>query len=261
MHIAEQVSNTFDQGSRERVCELSDDKIQILVKSLTKQLEDWKASLPAGDGGAYSEVSEMSMARLNRSYYSGRAYIHEVGLYGLLQGQIPSLTKISIIYECFTAAMKFLSDALELSLEEMTGWTNLDWRSLNFAVMLCTKSSIILDSSYPGNGRSERAEWLDKCLGTLCLRAKELHLMVGAPVGQDQYFRRLSTDWANLKLYYQNCMQRNLPQASATAANPASTMQPGFQSLDGQLDMDVFNDMFWTSYGDTEGMLSNIFQM
>jgi hypothetical protein len=46
MALAELVSLTFDHGSRERICELNDDKIQLLVKVLVRQLDEWKATLP-----------------------------------------------------------------------------------------------------------------------------------------------------------------------------------------------------------------------
>ncbi|KAK5277876.1 hypothetical protein LTR40_009853, partial [Exophiala xenobiotica] len=46
MALAELVSLTFDHGSRERICELNDDKIQLLVKILVRQLDEWKATLP-----------------------------------------------------------------------------------------------------------------------------------------------------------------------------------------------------------------------
>lgn len=46
MSLAEHVSTTFDHGSRERVGELNDEKTQLLVSALAKQVDEWKATLP-----------------------------------------------------------------------------------------------------------------------------------------------------------------------------------------------------------------------
>ena len=48
LRIAEETTYTFDHGSKEKIGELSDEKIQLLVRALSKQTEDWRASLPQG---------------------------------------------------------------------------------------------------------------------------------------------------------------------------------------------------------------------
>src|ERR1700761_887250 len=80
-------------------------------------------------------TQDAASGRIQRAYYSSRGYMHEVGLYGLLQGQTPSVIRVSILYECFNSIMKYLSCVLENALDEMGDWTSLDWRSLNFAIM------------------------------------------------------------------------------------------------------------------------------
>ncbi|KAK5219651.1 hypothetical protein LTR72_008035 [Exophiala xenobiotica] len=276
MALAELVSLTFDHGSRERICELNDDKIQLLVKILVRQLDEWKATLPPPNS---------TNGHLHRAYHCSRAYIHEVGLYGLVQGQPPSVTRISIIYECFSASMKDLSDILELSLDDMSEWGVMDWRQLNLAVMLCTKSSIILDSTYDcGVESSQRASWLAKCLDTLCQRARELHgmAMTGAGAGassspeqdKDHFLKRIANEWSNVKIYHQTCVQRNQPppQAQAQAqtqpqaqvtmhpnhqAQPPSLQQQGLlQSSDFPFDVDAFNDVYWFGLADAEASSS-----
>ncbi|KIX09385.1 uncharacterized protein Z518_00464 [Rhinocladiella mackenziei CBS 650.93] len=253
-HIAEQTTDVFDQDSKEKFGDLNDEKVQILVKTLAKNLDDWRAALPVG-------TSENENARHQQWYFAGRAYIHEVGLYGLLQGQTPSVTRISIIYECFVSAMKYLSEVLELTLDDMADWTSLDWRALNFCIMLCTKSSIILDATTFGSGgagpeASQRAAWLYKCLDTLCMRTRELRRLVttchnpvnnntasdasggvsnggaGVPQSGDSrdrdrdhwhFFKRLATDWAHVKICHQNCTQKRL---SITNTNTSSFLGP-----------------------------------
>lgn len=172
---------------------------------------------------------------MQRLYTLSWSYLHEVGLYGLLQGQTPSVTRISLIYECFTSAIDYLADVLNTSVSEMSDWTSLDWRTVNFAVMLSVRSSIILDSAYVSPEASQKADWLDKCLDTLCLRTRELHRLIleregGGPDAneRDHYFRKIASDWANVKSYHQNCMQRTTgmaqtPLTSGAVSAPTTT--------------------------------------
>ena len=51
LRIAEETTYTFDHGSKEKVGELTDEKIQILVRTLSRETEDWRASLPPGAFG------------------------------------------------------------------------------------------------------------------------------------------------------------------------------------------------------------------
>ena len=202
--------------------------------------------------------------RVKRSYYSNRAYIHEVGLYGLLQGQAPSVTRISIVYECFSATMKYLSGLLENAFDEMADWTSLDWRSINFAIMLSTKSAVILDSAYVSAETSQRAAWLGKCLDTFCLRAQELHRMRG---DECSYFQKLAHEWANVKLYHQNCIQRALQSTTSTSTAQLQSQLPaqapqqntGFQYMDNAFDMDPFNELFWAGFAETEQGMNGLF--
>lgn len=271
LRIAEEITHTFDHGSKEKISELTDEKIQILVRALSKQTEEWRSNLPAGVfnigelmfhfpyASAGNQADRNSqIARIQRGYWSSRSYLHEVGLYGLLQGQSPSVTRVSILYECFNATMKFLSFLLENGLDEMEDWTSLDWRALNFGIMLSTKSSIVLDAAYVSTEASQRAAWLGKCLDTLCLKAQELHRLKG---DKCSYFMKIAHEWANVKMYHQNCIQRNLspamtastsqqhqslsapPQQQQASTNNASYMESAF-------DLDPFNELFWAGFGD-----------
>ena len=277
LHIAQETTYTFDHGSKEQIGELSDVKIQILVKALSKQIEEWRASLPPGtfEIGTHRQLLSMpgdlssprsETGRIQRAYYSNRGYLHEVGLYGHLQGKTPSVTRVSILYECFNAIMKYLSCVIENSLDDMIDWTSLDWRSLNFGIMLSTKSSIVLDSAYVSTEASQRAAWLGKCLDTLCLRAQELHRMKG---DKCSYFQKLAHEWTNVKIYHQNCIQRTLSSTSGQSAiqpqsqPPAEVQQQAnnVPFLDAAFDVDPFSELFWAGFGDSEVAMTGIYQM
>lgn len=45
-HIAEQITRSFDQGSSEMMQKMDDGKIQVILKALVGQLNEWKSSLP-----------------------------------------------------------------------------------------------------------------------------------------------------------------------------------------------------------------------
>ncbi|OCT50482.1 hypothetical protein CLCR_07438 [Cladophialophora carrionii] len=276
MRVAEETTHTFDHGSKEKIGELSDDKIQILVGALSKQTEEWRASLPPGafTNGTHGIVqtspslqasslpSTRDLGWLQRAYYSSRGYIHEVGLYGLLHGQAPSVTRLSILYDCFNATVKYLSCVLENGLDDMVDWTSLEWRALNFAIMLSTKSSIILDSAYVSMEASQRAAWLGKCLDTLCVRAQELHRMKGEKCS---YFLKLAHEWANIKMYHQNTIQRALSATTAQQQShlSAQTQQQtaGVSFMDNAFDVDPFNELFWAGFGDSEPGMTGMYPM
>jgi hypothetical protein len=44
--VSQDVTLAFDHGSREKIAELSDNKAQIMVRSLMKQADEWKNSVP-----------------------------------------------------------------------------------------------------------------------------------------------------------------------------------------------------------------------
>ena len=46
LRLANDVTNLFDQGSSDTMQDMPDGRIQILLKALTRQLNDWKSGLP-----------------------------------------------------------------------------------------------------------------------------------------------------------------------------------------------------------------------
>lgn len=46
LRIAEEVTRVFDHGSQEKLKEMDDSKIHVLLKALVRQLTDWQSSLP-----------------------------------------------------------------------------------------------------------------------------------------------------------------------------------------------------------------------
>ncbi|OAP61373.1 hypothetical protein AYL99_03576 [Fonsecaea erecta] len=289
LRVAEEITYTFDHGSKEKVGELNDEKIALLVRALSKQIEDWKAALPPGafsigkplpvrlETGLLAHSISVIPGRLQRFYYSSKAYMREVGLYGLLQGQVPSATRVSIIYDCFHCTMKYLSTVVDCPLDEMADWTALDWRAMNFLIMLSTKSSIVLDSAYVSTEASQRAAWLGKVLDMLCERAQELHRLKNDSCS---YFQKISNEWANMKTYHQSCLQRSLSSSTATNNAQLSTQLPppppqqqqqhqqqhqhqhiSTPYVDTAFGMDPFNEMFWAGFAESEPGLGGVFPM
>ena len=183
----------------------------------------------------------------------GRAYIHEVGLFGLLQGQTPSITHISLLFECFTSVQSYLSQVTELPVEEIAKWPSMDWRALNLAVMLGTKSSLVLDSPCTTPESAARVNWLCDCLDTLCLRTKELYQITGSAPDQNHYFRRASTDWSTVKKCYQAGIQA---QPAVTGVLPSR----GLQSTTNYPNFDTLNDLSWAGIEEFENWSDTFFQ-
>lgn len=259
--ISAQVVHTFDEGSRDKAT-LSDDKIQILVGTLIQELEQWKSALPSApmDGVLADDISAKMLTRINREYHSCRAFIYEVGLYGLLEGQKPSITRISMIFECLNASMSFLTSAVEDSLQEMTDWTSIEWRALNFAVMLSTRSSIILECSSATIPQSSYAAQLDRYLDIVCARAKELQQMAESMKNYENCFKRYATDWSSVRSLRQKCIQQHNNHIAATSTSGPMASQIDFQPYDQQMfDINVFSDQFWTGFGEQENMPASFF--
>jgi hypothetical protein len=65
LRLAEETTHTFDHGSKEKISELSDEKIQILVRTLDRQIEDWRESIPAD---VFNNISKCDLSSLRRAY-------------------------------------------------------------------------------------------------------------------------------------------------------------------------------------------------
>ena len=170
-----------------------------------------------------------------------KAYIHEVGLYNLLQGQAPSIARIEIIVECFTAAKEYLTSVLDVRLSEMTEWTCLDWRTLNFAVMVSSRAATILDSFCYSNDSIPRAAWIDHCFDSLSNRIRMLRSMMTS--NQDHYFECVAAGWLHAKLYYHQGVNQALAQASnAAPQSDAEVTDPVFSAED------MYN-LSWNTFG------------
>lgn len=46
LRLADDVTNLFDQGSSDTMRDMDDGRVQILLKALTRHLNDWKSRLP-----------------------------------------------------------------------------------------------------------------------------------------------------------------------------------------------------------------------
>ncbi len=161
-----------------------------------------------------------------------------------MEGQTPSIDRIEILLECFNATREYLTSVLTLPAHSMTEWSCMDWRSLNYAVMVNSRSATILDSFCYCNESTQRAAWIDSCYDTLCSRVRRLGRM--GPLGEDSFLSRLSVDWANAKLHYHQGVDQQalMPATSSTPAVPAAA-----PSQDQYFDMDNFYNISWSSFG------------
>ncbi|KAL7936847.1 hypothetical protein V8C35DRAFT_293977 [Trichoderma chlorosporum] len=257
LHIGEQISHTFDHGSKEVVDNMSDERLQFLVQTFEKQLDDLQKALPTDFSalGVPQEVATRQISELRGFYNRCRASIYEPGLYGLLEKQVPSLVRVSMIYECFSSCMKFLSSCLETPLEQMTGWTTMDWRCLNFFVMLAFRSSLILETCRTETRESQRAASLDACLKSLSRRAEELQLLVQGPLRQESYLRKLSSDWTYIKVCHEVSMQKKFARQIESTAIDGTTVQ-GSEYADNYFNAEMLNSFLYGTYETTESFLS-----
>ena len=137
--------------------------------------------------------------KMTRHIYLARTYFLEVGLYNLLEGQTPSVGRIEILLECFNTTKDYLNAVLNLPADSMTDWIYMDWRSLNYALMVNSRSATVLDSFCYCNDSIQRAAWLDSCYDALCSRVRLLERGMVTST-ENCFFARLSVDWANAKI-------------------------------------------------------------
>ena len=166
-------------------------------------------------------------------------------MYNLLQGQTPSIARIEIVVECFKAAKEYLTSVLEVRLSEMTEWTCLEWRTLNFAVMISSRAATILDSFCYNNDSVQRAGWIDHCFDSLSNRIRMLRSMMSSK--QDHYFECVAAGWLNARLGYQQGVNQALAQASNAAP------QAGVQIADPVFSADDMYNLSWNTFGFDSG--------
>lgn len=172
-----------------------------------------------------------------------RAYCHEIGLYNLLQGGTPSVTRIELILECFTCAKEYLTQVMKMTLKEMAEWTCLDWKVLNYAVTLTSRGATILDSFCYNNDSAQRAAWIEDCFDTIVTRARMLQRMTRS--GGHHYFDIVASEFSNAKLFY----QQGVRQALANSAAMVSTSQPVPTQPLGEFNPDDLFNISWSSFG------------
>jgi hypothetical protein len=172
--------------------------------------------------------------------------INEVGFYQLLQGQTPSLTRIGILLECFNTTKTYISWMLTAMPVEMVSWSQMDWRMLNYGVMVNSRAATIIDSFCYSPESMDRASWIDTCYSALCEHIASL-LRSGHRDGS-HVLARVASDWENARLAYHKTVQQALTQASASAgAVNASAAQQDFAVMD-----NMYN-MGWQDFADMGG--------
>ena len=169
-----------------------------------------------------------------------------MGLYQLLQGQAPSVTRIQILLDCFNETRAYLDLVGALTAEALSDWSVIDWRSLNFAIMINSKSAVILDSFCYCDESPQRATWVDNAYGLLCTRAQSVAEMAGR-FGDGNFLDLFVKDWNNAKSQYQQSVQQALARNNSAVPWTVSEQMP----LQTQyFDIDSLYNMTWNTFGD-----------
>ena len=181
--------------------------------------------------------------KLKRQILLAQTYILEIGLYHLLEGQTPSVDRTEILLQCFDTTKEYLDAVLSLVAESLTGWNCMDWRSLNYALMVNSRSATIIDSFCYCSESSRRGEWLDHCYDTLCSRVRRLGGV--ADLAEDHFLTRLSMDWTNAKSHYHHSVDHALTQVTSSESMAPTNNLPQEQYFDG----DNLYNISWSTFG------------
>jgi hypothetical protein len=166
--------------------------------------------------------------------------VHEVALYNLLEGQVPSIGRIALVIECFNSTREQLDLASNIDLETMSEWACVDWRSLNYALMVNSRAAIILDSYCYGDESVERAAWVDSRYDDLCQKVELLSTKRIPRV--DCFLDQVSKDWQRAKQRYYYSVSR------------ASSQMPAFDLSEQHHDshptsIDNLYNLNWSTFG------------
>lgn len=153
-----------------------------------------------------------------RSLSLVRTYIHEVGLYNLLQGQTPSVARIDMLLELFNSTKDYLDNICAVAPKEMPEWSSLDWRMVNYAILVNSRSAMILDTFCYCGDSIQRGQWMESCYSNLCGTTRKL--LRTASLGEQHLLERLTADWTSLKASYQRSVQQAIPQNSNAVQDP-----------------------------------------
>lgn len=180
------------------------------------------------------------------------AYIHEVGLYNALQGQLLSVTRIEILYGCLNSVQNYVGSIFPLSVEQVEGWTGFDWRQVNYITMLATKIVLTIDSTAASENSAARIAKLDAFLENLCIKTRTLYSMTNTPPEEYHYFQRLSVEWQNMRSLLQISRDRT---TSLTNQNSSMRPQDGPVTRNHTsqgLDISQVQDSNWAGFGPVE---------
>jgi hypothetical protein len=238
------IVKTFDNGSTERESEqLDDEKTHQLVKALERQYDAWRTSVPAAaftNGKCTTPSTSLaSLQFLNPLTFDNKktvqigynanlvsAYVYEVGLYGTLQGQSPSPIRISLMFSGLASVERYLVDVLALTTAYMTLWTTMDWRLLNYGVMLATRLALTLNATGPTTDSSARLEKLAGWLDELISRTQRIRSLMS---GGGQFFAQLSEAWEGVRDWLRRVVREHAvaqphPPQAQTSSEDASGM-------------------------------------
>ncbi|KAF2503286.1 hypothetical protein BU16DRAFT_555293 [Lophium mytilinum] len=244
MHINEQVYDNLHHGDWGTGDTTNDEKIKLLVDAIERQLKGWKSKLPPELKDHYE---------LGVWHNLIDAYTHEVGLYGSLQGQPISMTRVAILFDCLTAVRRYMTTIMSLTTSDMSLWTALKWRQLDYIVKLGSRITHVLYSNTFTEDSVSRMIKYESSLDQLCSRTRAILQWTNTPQGEPHYFARLLDQWETIKASFRtsidkSAMQDQQPQQSLGTAISADMPAMGQQlSLEGDYTyLDTWsNAEFW----------------
>jgi hypothetical protein len=180
------------------------------------------------------------------------AYIHEVGLYGALQGQCLSLTRVEILFDCLNCMRNYVSIVLPLSVEQMEGWACFDWRQLDYVTKLATKVVLTIDSTAGNEDSVARIAKLDALVEHFCDKARSLHAMTNTPRGQYHCFPNLLMEWQNIRSWCRAAMDRAAARGTQTYATRSQDGSVPSEQMCRSMDISQVQGHNWMGFGGME---------
>ena len=123
-----------------------------------------------------------------------------------------------MLLELFNATKEYIDHICAMAPKEMSDWTSLDWRMLNYAILVNSRSATILDTFCYCTDSIQRAQWVEESYSALCGRTRSF--LRTASLGQHHLLERMAADWTTLKVSYQRTVQEAMSQSSNAVQGP-----------------------------------------
>jgi hypothetical protein len=123
------------------------------------------------------------------------------------------MTRVAILYDCLTAARRYMTTIVALTTSEMSLWTAFKWRQLDYIIKLGSKITHVLYANTFAEDSLARMVKFERRLDQLCTRIRAILQWTNTPPGEPHYFQRLLDQWETIRVSFKTSIERSTLQS------------------------------------------------